>query len=198
MLKRTFDLLASLMALAVLWPLMLLIAVCILWDSPGPVLFRQERVGLHGRRFLIRKFRTMVVQAPALGPELTVGDDHRITSVGRWLRDRRLDELPQLLDVLQGHMSLVGPRPEVPRYVALYPADLRERILAVRPGLTDPAALAHLDEARRLAQAPDPEAAYVQDILPRKLSLQANYAARAGFWSDMRILWRTLSVLFKR
>ena len=126
--KRIFDLLFSVAALLVLAPVFALIALAIRWDSVGPVLFRQERVGRGGRLFRIRKFRTMVVDAPLQGPAITIGQDPRITRVGAWLRRTKLDELPQLIDVLCGHMSLVGPRPEVPQYVALYPADLRERV----------------------------------------------------------------------
>jgi lipopolysaccharide/colanic/teichoic acid biosynthesis glycosyltransferase len=138
------------------------------------------------------------VDAQALGPQVTVGVDARITRVGHVLRHYRLDELPQFLDVLRGCMSLVGPRPEVPRYVAHYPADLKARILAVRPGITDPASLAHIDEAQLLAQAVDPEQAYVEQVLPRKLALQADYAARASVWSDLAVLWQTFRTLLSR
>lgn len=195
--KRVFDGVASALGLIVLAVPMLLIALWIRLDSPGPALFRQERVGRHGRRFAMRKFRTMRVPDPAQASEplLTIKDDARITRAGRWLRDRRLDELPQLLDVLQGHMSLVGPRPEVPRFVELYPEALRQQVLAVRPGLTDPAALAHRDEGRLLAQAADPERFYVEHILPGKLKMQADYAARATWVSDGAVLLRTVRVL---
>ena len=127
-------------------------------DSRGPVFFRQQRVGRHGVLFRIHKFRSMVADAPQRGPALTVGADARITRVGRWLRRTRLDELPQFIDVLAGHMSLVGPRPEVPQYVAHYPAALRERALSVRPGITDPSSLLYLDESELLARAADPRA----------------------------------------
>lgn len=136
--------------------------------------------------------------APERGPEVTVGRDARITRSGHWLRHYRIDELPQLLDVLSGHMSLVGPRPEVPRYVAHYPPDLRERVLSVRPGITDPASLEHIDEARQLATAADPEREYIQVILPRKLQHQARYAEQATLGSDLRVLLRTVRILLSR
>ncbi|MBQ0929626.1 sugar transferase [Ideonella sp. 4Y16] len=198
MAKRVMDLLVSALALTLLAPLLLLIALAVKLDSAGPVFFRQERVGQGGRVFRIHKFRTMRTDAERLGPQVTVGRDPRITRVGHWLRDRRLDELPQLIDVLRGEMSLVGPRPEVPRYVAHYPAALKAEVLAVRPGLTDPATLAHLDEAALLAAAPDPERAYIDEVLPRKLALQADYARRATLRGDLSLLWRTLCALVRR
>ena len=198
MAKRLFDLAGAGLALLLLAPLLLLLALAIRLDSAGPVFFRQERVGRLGVLFRIHKFRTMRVDAPALGLPLTVGRDARITRVGHWLRHYRLDELPQLMDVLLGRMSLVGPRPEVPRYVAHYPAALRARVLAVRPGITDPASLAHIDEAALLAAAADPEREYIERILPTKLALQAAYAEHATLWTDLAVLARTLRVLLLR
>jgi lipopolysaccharide/colanic/teichoic acid biosynthesis glycosyltransferase len=162
------------------------------------VFFRQERIGRHGRPFRIHKFRTMVVDAPERGPAVTVGRDERITRIGHSLRHYRLDELPQLIDVLVGDMSLVGPRPEVPRYVAHYPEPLRSQVLAVRPGITDPASLEHLDEAALLAAAADPEREYIEVILPNKLKRQAAYAARATLASDLAVLLRTVRLLISR
>ena len=196
MAKRLFDLLAAGLVLALLAPLMLAVAVWIRLDSPGPVFFRQQRVGRHGVPFAIHKFRTM--RAGAEGLPLTVGDDARITHAGRFLRRTRLDELPQLIDVLQGTMSMVGPRPEVPRYVALYPVALRERALAVRPGLTDPASLAFIDEAALLAAAADPEREYIDVILPAKVQRAAEYAERATLASDLAVLARTVWALLRR
>lgn len=190
--KRALDLMLASLGLLVLALLLLLIALAIKLDSPGPALFRQERVGRHGKPFRIHKFRTMVADAPLLGPAITVGEDVRITRVGRWLRARRLDELPQLIDVLVGSMSLVGPRPEVPRYVARYPAALREAVLSVRPGLTDPASLARLDEAEHLARAADPEREYVEVLLPAKLEHAIAYARQATVASDLRVIGQTL------
>lgn len=192
--KRAMDLLLAALGLVLLAPLMLLIGVAIKLDSPGPVLYRQERVGRHGRSFRIHKFRTMVSR-PSEGLLLTVGEDARITRVGRWLRARRFDEMPQLIDVLLGDMSVVGPRPEVPRYVALYPAEARRKVLSVRPGITDPAALAFRNEARQLAQAADPEREYVEVILPRKLAHAIEYAEQASLWTDLCLIARTLKVL---
>ncbi len=188
--KRLFDIAIAAAGLALLSPLLLAFGLWIRLDSPGPVFFRQERVGRHGVPFRIHKFRTM--KADAQGLPLTVGDDPRITRAGAWLRRTHLDELPQLLDVLAGRMSLVGPRPEVPRYVAHYPAALRDRVLSVRPGLTDPATLDALDEARRLARAADPEREYIEVILPAKLQRAAEYAERATLWTDLAVLAGTL------
>jgi len=196
MAKRLFDIVVSLAALLLLALPMLAVAAWIKLDSPGPVFFRQQRVGRHGVPFAIRKFRTM--RHGADGPALTVGDDARITRAGRWLRRTRLDELPQLLDVLAGDMSLVGPRPEVPRYVALYPPGLRERALAMRPGITDPASLAYIDEAALLAAAADPEREYVERILPAKLQAAAAYAERATLASDIAVLARTARALLSK
>lgn len=193
--KRLFDLLGSALALALLSPLLLVVAVVVKLDSPGPVLYRQVRVGRQGVLFRIHKFRTM--QVGSQGLPLTVGDDPRVTRAGHTLRRTRLDELPQLLDVLRGAMSLVGPRPEVPRYVALWPAALRERALSVRPGLTDPSSLAFIDESALLARAADPEREYIDVILPEKLRRAADYADRATLASDVGVLWRTLRVLLQ-
>lgn len=195
MAKRLFDLLGAAVALLLLAPLMLGVALWIKVDSKGPVFFRQQRVGRHGVPFLIHKFRTMHAGAPGL--PLTVGEDPRITRAGRFLRRTRLDELPQFIDVLLGRMSLVGPRPEVPRYVALYPPALRERALAVRPGLTDPASIHFIDEATLLAAAPDPEREYVEVILPAKLQRAAEYAEQASLATDLRVLWQTLRALWR-
>ncbi len=195
--KRAFDVLAATIALMLLWPLLLAVALAIWLDSPGPVLFRQERVGRYGKPFRIRKFRTMV-DAPGDDdrPLITVGRDARITRVGAWLRRAKLDELPQLIDVLAGHMSLVGPRPEVPRYVAMYPAALRDKVLAVRPGITDPASLQFVEEGALLARAADPEREYVEVVMPRKLAIASEYAEHATIGSDLKVLGRTLRALW--
>jgi lipopolysaccharide/colanic/teichoic acid biosynthesis glycosyltransferase len=205
MAKRLFDLLASGLGLLVLGPLLLLLALAIKFDSPGPVFFRQKRVGRHGVVFRIHKFRTMVhregaeeVGAAASAPQLTVGADPRITRVGALLRRTKLDELAQLIDVLRGRMSLVGPRPEVPRYVTTYPPDLRDKVLGVRPGITDPASLAFRDESALLAAAADPEREYVEVVLPAKLRLSARYIDQATFGGDLRLIAATLSALWSR
>ena len=195
MAKRAFDIVVAGLGLLLLSPLLVALGLWVRLDSPGPAFFRQERVGRFGRTFRIHKFRTMVDVAPALGPQITVGADARITRAGAWLRARKLDELPQLIDVLAGSMSLVGPRPEVPRYVALYPAALRDRVLSVRPGITDPVSLQMADESERLARAADPEREYVEVLMPAKLRAAAAYAERATLWSDLQVLARTLRLL---
>jgi len=188
--KRLFDMVCSALGLLILAPLLLLVAVWIKLDSPGPALFRQTRVGRHGVPFTIHKFRTMRIEP---GSAITVGADPRITRSGQVLRQTKLDELPQLWDVLRGAMSLVGPRPELPRYVALYPADLRERVLAVRPGITDPASLAFSHEAELLAAAADPEREYREVVMPAKLRLSAAYAETACFSADLKLILATLT-----
>lgn len=198
MAKRVFDLIMATAGLVLLAPLIALAAVWVKLDSPGPALFRQERVGRGGQLFRIHKLRTMQMDAGTRGPGITAQHDARVTRAGQWLRRYRVDELPQLIDVLQGHMSLVGPRPELPRYVAHYPEALRERVLSVRPGITDPASLEFLDEAALIAGAADPERAYVEQILPLKLQRQAAYAQRATLASDLVVLVRTLRVLLAR
>ncbi|MEO3712036.1 sugar transferase [Roseateles flavus] len=198
MAKRLFDILASALGLLLLSPLLLFVALWIKWDSPGPVMFRQERVGRFGRPFRIHKFRSMRVDAPALGPQITIGEDPRITASGRFIRRSKLDELPQLWDVLRGAMSLVGPRPEVPRYVALYPPALREIVLSVRPGITDPASLAFRNESELLAASADPERTYVEEILPAKLALMVDYVESASLGGDLRWVWRTVAAVWWR
>jgi lipopolysaccharide/colanic/teichoic acid biosynthesis glycosyltransferase len=162
-------------------------------DSPGPVLYRQQRVGRGGVPFRIHKFRTMAHDPQERGPQITAASDPRITRVGTWLRRTKLDELAQLIDVAQGSMSLVGPRPEVPRYVALYPQDLRAKVLSVRPGITDLASIEFRDENDLLARAADPEHEYVHVVMPRKLALAASYVDQASFATDLRLIARTLA-----
>jgi lipopolysaccharide/colanic/teichoic acid biosynthesis glycosyltransferase len=191
-LKRIFDIAVSTIALLLLSPLFVVIALWIKLESPGPVVFRQERIGRGGRMFRIHKFRTMRVDAERAGPQLTVGADPRITRAGALLRRYKLDELPQLLNVLAGSMSLVGPRPEVPRYVALYPPELRTLVLSVRPGITDEASIEFRDENALLAGASDPEHCYVHEVLPRKLEFYARYARSHSLGGDLRILAKTV------
>ena len=195
--KRAMDLALTLAALPLALPLMAVIALWVRLDSPGPALFRQERVGRGGVPFRIHKFRTMHVDEGA-GPQLTAAGDARVTRAGRWLRRSKLDELPQLIDVLKGDMSLVGPRPEVPRYMALYDDDVRQQILSLRPGITDRAAIEFRDEERLLASASDPEAVYVQRIMPVKRRHYLDYVATHSLGGDLRILWDTLRAVFQR
>lgn len=198
MFKRTIDIVASLAGLMLLAPLLLVVAVWVRVDSPGPVLFRQERVGRFERPFRILKFRTMTTHQPAGSPQVTSAADPRITRAGRWLRRLKLDELPQLLNVLAGDMSLVGPRPEVPRYVAHYPENVRKQVLSVRPGITDMAAIEFRHEQDILAASGDPERTYVESILPRKLELYLDYVRRQSVALDMRVILRTLAALLRR
>jgi lipopolysaccharide/colanic/teichoic acid biosynthesis glycosyltransferase len=197
MAKRLFDWLASGLGLLVLSPVLLAFALWIKLDSPGPVFFRQERVGQFGRLFRIHKFRTMVTDAERLGLQITVGADARVTRVGQWLRKFKLDELPQLLDVWLGHMSLVGPRPEVPRYVACYPADVRDVVLSVRPGITDRASIEYKDENEVLGRATDPHYAYVNEVLPIKLRYCVAYVENRSFMGDLAIIFATLRAIVR-
>lgn len=193
MAKRAFDIVCAALGLALLAPLLLVLAVWIKLDSAGPVFFRQERVGRHGKPFLIHKFRTM--RADNAGPQITIGADPRITRSGVFLRRSKLDELPQLWDVLRGAMSLVGPRPEVPKYVVFYPEELRRLVLSVRPGITDPASLHYRNESERLAAASDPEREYIEVVLPAKLALAADYVRQASLAGDLRLILKTIFAL---
>lgn len=193
MLKRLIDIVASALGLLFLAPVFVLVAGLIRLDSAGPIYFRQERMGRGFRPFRIYKFRTMVPDAPARGGTLTCGrSDPRITRVGRWLRRSKLDELPQLINVLRGEMSLVGPRPEVRRFVEMFADDYAE-ILTVRPGITDPASLKFRHEAELLEGLPDPEAEYVARLLPEKMSLARHYVRNRSILGDLSIIVRTLT-----
>ena len=195
MAKRVFDWLICSFGLLFLWPLFIVLALLIKFDSPGPVLFRQERVGRGGRLFRIHKFRTMVTDAELRGLQLTVGVDSRVTRVGQWMRKYKLDELPQLLDVWLGSMSLVGPRPEVPFYVACYPSEIRDLVLSVRPGITDLASIEFRNENQILGRSRDPHLAYINEVLPIKLRFYVEYVSSQSLFGDLRILLRTLWVL---
>jgi lipopolysaccharide/colanic/teichoic acid biosynthesis glycosyltransferase len=195
--KRLFDLCWTIPGLLVLSPAFLVIAVLIKLDDGGAVFFRQLRVGRYGRTFRVWKFRTMIPRAEQSGGPLTVGDDPRVTRFGRWLRHSKLDELPQLFNILAGQMSLVGPRPEVPHYVALYTPDQR-RVLDLVPGITDPASIAYRNESALLAQAPDWERQYIEVIMPEKIRLNLEYAAQATRWKDFVVVADTLRSLVSR
>jgi len=189
--KRIFDIIVSALLLMATWPILIGAAIAVRRSSPGPVIFRQVRVGRHGRLFKILKFRTM---CPATRPsrEITVGQDERITPIGALLRKWKIDELPQLINVLRGDMSLVGPRPDVPSYVARYPEELRSRVLSVRPGITDPASIKYRNENELLAYQPDPERYYLDVIMPDKLELGAAYAKDPTLAGDIRIILATI------
>ena len=195
MVKRAFDLTAAALGLAVLWPLMIVAALAVRLDSPGNILFVQERVGRHFRRFKLYKFRTMA--AAAQGPAITRAGDPRITRVGHLLRITKFDEIPQLINVLKGDMSLVGPRPEVPAYVELFERDYRE-ILTVRPGITDLASIKYRHEAQLLAASSDPHSEYIGRILPDKIALAKQYVREASLAFDIRLITQTLFALCAR
>ena len=192
--KRFLDVAGALLGLAVASPLLATIALAIKLGDGGPVFFRQTRVGRCGTPFRIWKFRTMVEDGARSGPRLTAAGDGRVTRVGAWLRRIRFDELPQLLNILAGEMSFVGPRPEVPAFVARYDAEQR-RVLEFVPGLTDPASLAYRDEAEMLAGQSDPERVYAEQIMPEKIEMSLRYAHRATVWSDIRIIMQTLGAV---
>lgn len=196
-LKRAFDLIASGIGLLILAPILIIVAAAIKLDSRGSVFFRQERVGQHGVNFRIYKFRTMEVNAEQRGMQITVGNDARVTRVGRILRKYKLDELAQLIDVFRGKMSLVGPRPEVPKYVALYPDDVRDTVLSVKPGITDRASIEYKDEASVLASAVDPHEAYVKDVLPVKLAYYTSYVRERSFLGDIAIIFATIFAILR-
>lgn len=193
--KRTFDIMVSFLGLLVLSPLLLLVAVIVKLDSSGPIFFRQERIGRGFRPFFIFKFRTMIQDTFGRGPLITVGDDPRITRAGRFLRKTKIDELPQLINVLKGDMSLVGPRPELHQYVELFRKDY-EQILKIRPGITDLASLKYHDEAAVLKQLENPEAEYCDRILPDKISLAKEYVKKASFVFDLTVILKTLPKIF--
>jgi len=197
MIKRIFDFSLSTLGLIFLAPVLIYLSVLIKLDSQGPIFFRQVRVGLKGKTFRIHKFRTMSVDAEVHGLQITVGADVRVTRVGRWLRKYKLDELPQLIDVWLGHMSLVGPRPEVPRYVACYPEDVRDVVLSVRPGITDEASIEFKDESEILGVSTDPDRTYIETVLPIKLRYYVNYVRSRSILGDIYLIFKTIKVLIR-
>jgi lipopolysaccharide/colanic/teichoic acid biosynthesis glycosyltransferase len=193
--KRIFDFLLAGIGLLMLWPFFLLVAMLVRVNGGGPVFYRQQRVGLRGRLFQILKFRTMTPQSESFGMALTVAGDSRITRIGHSLRRWKLDELPQLINVLRGEMSLVGPRPEVPRYVRLYTPEQR-RVLEFTPGITDPASIRYSNEAELLARSGDPERTYIEEVMPDKIRLNLAYAETATIWTDLKVIFATLRQVF--
>ncbi len=194
--KRIFDLVASALALIMLSPLMCVLTLGVRLDSPGPAIFRHRRVGRFGRPFDVLKFRTMQNKPVVNGLQVTAANDARITRIGKVLRRTKLDELPQLINVLAGQMSLVGPRPEVPQFVAMYTEEARREIFAVRPGLTDPASIEFRNEQELLASAADPEWTYINEIMPSKIALYRQYVREQNLLLDLKILIRTVMVVF--
>ncbi|MFA6028804.1 MAG: sugar transferase [Elusimicrobiota bacterium] len=195
--KRIFDLCVSILLISFLWPLLLIIALIVKLSSSGPILFIQERMGRHGKPFRIMKFRTMISNADSPGLSLTPFKDPRITTFGRFLRYTKADELPQLFNVLRGEMSLVGPRPELPRFTTHYSSE-EKRILSIRPGMTDWASLKYIDEDRLLADAADVEAMYLKTIMPDKLKINLEYLKNRTMLLDLQILLHTGLRLFAR
>ncbi|MCG3148791.1 MAG: hypothetical protein PCFJNLEI_02238 [Verrucomicrobiae bacterium] len=189
--KRVFDFSLAAIGLLVLSPVLLVLALLVKISDGGPSFYRQQRVGQGGQLFWIWKFRTMIVNAERQGLGVTKDGDARITRIGRWLRKSKLDELPQLWNVLRGDMSLVGPRPEVPRYVARY-TEAQRAVLTLKPGVTDLATLAFRNEEELLASAADVEKYYVEQCLPRKIELNLAYQQRANLWQDMRLIGQTI------
>jgi lipopolysaccharide/colanic/teichoic acid biosynthesis glycosyltransferase len=195
--KRAFDLAVAAVALVLLVPVLVVIAVAVKLDSPGPVLYRQDRVSRGGRLFRLLKFRTMVVDADRVAPNVSASGDPRVTRVGGFLRRSYLDELPQLVNVLRGDMSLVGPRPETPEFVALFTPEER-RVLTVRPGLAGPSTLAFMDEAELLAQADDPVAFYTTTILHDRVQADLAYLERGSVGYDLRLLCTQVLAIARR
>lgn len=197
MLKRLLDIVVSFCGLVALLPLFGIVAIAIKRESHGPIFYRGPRAGRYGKPFGMFKFRTMVANADKIGGPSSSADDPRITRVGNFLRRYKVDELPQLINVLKGEMSLVGPRPEVMQYVAMFSVE-EKAILSVSPGITDWASIANSDEGKRLAGSPDPEKTYLEEIRPEKIRLQLEYVRRRSFATDMRILVETFKVLLFR
>ncbi len=193
--KRIFDLLLAIPGLISLSPLFLLVAVWVKADSRGPVFFRQERVGRFGRPFRIYKFRTMYHDAEGGDILLTVSNDARITRPGSFLRHYKIDELPQLINVVIGNMSMVGPRPEVPKYIAYYPPGVRDIVLSVLPGITDYASIVFKNEHLLLSRSDEPERAYIEEILPIKLQHYQKYVTTRSVWLDFKLILLTLKNL---
>ena len=194
--KRICDALVSLVTIVILFPVLLCAGTLVWLYDRGPVFFCQERVGRGGRPFVLRKIRSMQVDSDRDGPPITSAGDRRVTPVGRWLRLLKIDELPQFLNVLAGEMSLVGPRPEVARYVSLY-SPAQRAVLELTPGLTDPASIAYRNEEEVLAHAEDPERYYVEVVMPRKIEMNLEYARNANIWTDVVVLLRTAVAVLK-
>ncbi|KDR94621.1 Sugar transferase involved in LPS biosynthesis (colanic, teichoic acid) [Peptoclostridium litorale DSM 5388] len=195
-LKRLLDILLCTMGIIFFAPLMALVAVSIKLDSRGPVLFKQERVGINGRHFLIYKFRTMAHKSGAGGLQITAGEDKRITRLGKYIRKYKMDELPQLFNVLRGEMSIVGPRPEVPKYVGMYD-DSQRSVLSVKPGITDYASIEFKTESELLGKSADPEKTYVEEIMPKKLELNMRYIEEMSVYTDVMIIFKTVVEILK-
>lgn len=194
--KRTFDIIISALSLLLLLPIFVIIAIAIKCSSKGDVYFRQERVGKGGKPFKIFKFRTMVSDAENKGLQITVGADARITKVGKFLRKTKIDELPQLINVLVGSMSLVGPRPEVPKYVNMYD-DVQRNVLLVRPGITELASIVYRNENELLAKSDNPEETYINEIMPEKIRLNLEYIKKMNVFYDLILIIKTVGAILR-
>ena len=194
--KRLFDLFFVIPGLLILSPVLLIIALVIKLRDGGNVLFKQVRVGKNGKYFKVLKFRTMVLNAESIGNKVTTGDDPRITPIGRILRNYKLDELPQLFNVLKGEMSLVGPRPEVPEYVEFYPEEIRNIVLSVPPGMTDKASIEFVNENDLLSGSSDPVNDYKNKVLPIKLDYYVEYVNKRSLWLDFNLVLKTVVAIF--
>lgn len=192
--KRIFDIVASCSVLVLLSPLFIIISIWIALDSKGGIFYRQIRIGKNEKEFQLYKFRSMAVGSDKSG-QLTIGEDARITKSGKFIRKTKIDEFPQLLNIIFGDMSIVGPRPEVPKYVALY-SDEQKKVLSIRPGLTDYASLEYFDEQSILGQSKDPEKAYISEIMPAKLKLNLRYIDEQSFVTDLKIIFKTIGKIF--
>ena len=197
MAKRIFDIIFSLCGLIIFLPIFLLVSIIVKLEDSGPVFFSQTRIGKSFKKFKIYKFRTMKTSPSQLNLAVTVSNDSRITKVGRFLRKTKIDELPQLFNILKGDMSFVGPRPDVPKYAEMFKEDFKE-ILTVRPGLTDFAAIEFINEEEMLKNYKDPEEGYIKDILPREIKLHKKYARERNFFLDIKLIFLTLIKLIKK
>lgn len=194
--KRIFDVIASGVGMIILSPLFIIISILIKLDSEGNVFFKQRRVGKNKKIFEIYKFRTMVTDAEKIGRQITIGNDSRITRVGAFIRKYKLDEFPQLINVLKGEMSLVGPRPEVPRYVELYDEE-QEKILLVKPGITDYASIKFRNENDILGKSIDPDREYIENVMPTKIDLNLKYISEISLLTDIKIIINTIIAIIK-
>ena len=197
MTKRLFDIIASMLGLILFGPFLIFILIWIKIDSPGPIFFKQERVGLNGKLFKIHKFRTMYVNSEDKST-LTVGDDLRITNSGKLMRRLKIDELPQLIDVLFGKMSFVGPRPDLKEFIDIYPQEIKDKILSVKPGITDFASIELVDESNLLSKFSDPKKAYIKKILPMKQKFHLDYVNNHNMWMDITIIFLTIKRVLLR
>lgn len=195
--KRAFDIIACSVALVLLSPFYICIAMLVILDSKGGALYRQVRVGRNGKEFFLLKFRTMRQDADKTGSLITIGNDSRVTRIGTFLRKYKIDELPQFINIIKGDMSIVGPRPEVPKYVTLY-NERQKRVLSVRPGLTDYASIEYISENELLAKSSDPNRTYIEEIMPAKLELNLKYIENQSVKEDIHLIFKTLFSILRK